>query len=546
MTEGVARKPDGGFRFIELAALASVWWAYQKRLITLSDVAVWFAAHEMVSRRCGAPARKSKTYGVKELEQLVGRVGESRIRASLRRLRAVQLLSYSEGEILFATGPDTLSVADDATLKEFVSGIRNHRRRIPVPRRTVRLLAAGCGRVTTAVIFGHLMRCLYYRSGECHASGLCKSSWIAETFGVSLRAVKGARKALGEKGWLTLHNTPQWLMNRWGAKVSVNLHWNDPESPGPHISPPAETAPPPPENTPRFAPPESNREPLREYNNQKPASRGGPTGVQDAQAKESSPPTLHDVVPADLLDTGRLMVLYEQACRAGLSNESEGDRLNFIALGEHARSVGRDPCRLFASLVRRRLVHFITQDDEERARRRVTEFLYGRADTEQGRAGRQRRPRELSRDALFVRHLRAKLKQAGFDGDPFDALTRELPEWTPERQICNMLSTDAERSSKKMRVHLEDRPFEVPACAVDVGTSAPAEVMQEAEGVVYLLGDGQRHSIYVALAQIDRATGNITGVVSRGNYHGVRGVEGLNVGDTLWLNARHVWRQLVP
>jgi hypothetical protein len=66
-------------------------------------------------------------------------------------------------------------------------------RRIPVPRRLVRFLAKGCSRVALATMLGHLFRCLYYRQGHYRAEGLSKASWIAEVFGVSLRAVKTAR-----------------------------------------------------------------------------------------------------------------------------------------------------------------------------------------------------------------------------------------------------------------------------------------------------------------------------------------------------------------
>ena len=115
--------------------------------------------------------------------------------------------------------------------------VPNHRRTVPVPRRLVRFLAGGCRRVVLATLLGHLLRCLYYRQGQCRAEGFCKASWIAEVFEVSERAVKSARQTLEQLGLLERQAIPWWVRNAYGEKMRVNLHWARPRvelEPAPH------------------------------------------------------------------------------------------------------------------------------------------------------------------------------------------------------------------------------------------------------------------------------------------------------------------------
>ena len=97
---------------------------------------------------------------------------------------------------------------------------------MPVPRRILRLLAGGARPALIATILGHLLRCLYLKSGKCSARGRVKASWIAETFGVGLRRVKEARQELIAMGWLIPLEAGQWELNRWGAHVRINLDWS--------------------------------------------------------------------------------------------------------------------------------------------------------------------------------------------------------------------------------------------------------------------------------------------------------------------------------
>jgi hypothetical protein len=73
-----------------------------------------------------------------------------------------------------------------------------------------------------------------------------------------------------------------------------------------------------------------------------------------AQQSASLSPTLRHIVPEDLQDTARLLALFEHAQREGLIGKSDGERLTFISLAEHARVVGtQNPCGLFAEILRR-------------------------------------------------------------------------------------------------------------------------------------------------------------------------------------------------
>jgi hypothetical protein len=145
---------------------------------------------------------------------------------------------------------------------------------------------------------------------------------------------------------------------------------------------------------------------------------------------------LRNVVPEDLKDTGRLLELYEQAVALGLVTESEHDRLRFVAAAEHARVIGtKNPCGLFVRLVRGRLLHFVTYDDEVAASVRLRRQLYG------GMPDFMPPPRmgvvpsrpELSDDAKLVRAVWAALAKSGYRSDAFPLLKRQKPEWTRER-----------------------------------------------------------------------------------------------------------------
>jgi hypothetical protein len=466
-------KPKGGYQLIPVVHLALAWWCYREKLIRLSDLRVWFAAWEMQARRCRRPGPLPRRFGLAELRGLTG-LSPRRLGESLRRLQAAGLLTWSDSAIGFPAAVASIPLPDRAAFEQFLERLPNHRRRVPVPRRILRLLAGGARPALIATILGHLIRCLYLKDGGCTARGRIKASWIADTFGVGLRRVKEARQELIAMGWLITLDAGQWELNRWGAHVRINLDWSRLDVVEDGTAAPGagsqELALPAPDFGAESAPPDSDLEPLRDDKNQEPAT-GGPSGVFNldreektpkpgqtllpitaaapappAEAKPAAPaaaaerslagkPDLRRVVPEDLRDTGRLLDLYDQAVSQGLITASEWGRLRFVAAAEHARIIGtKNPCGLFVRLVRSGLWHFATGDDEEAASARIRRHLHGNSFQQRLglETGNGLRP-ELSDDARMVRAVREVAARAGLRGDPFPLLKRDKPEWTRER-----------------------------------------------------------------------------------------------------------------
>jgi hypothetical protein len=145
-------------------------------------------------------------------------------------------------------------------------------------------------------------------------------------------------------------------------------------------------------------------------------------------------PRLDDIRLEDLRDAGRLLDLHGQAAQKGLVGGSEADRLKFVALAEHARVVGKtNPPGLFAALLRRGAFAFITQAEEEAARRRLKAYIHPAPQSVPG-GGPARPPRKvLSEDARMVREVKRALEAAGYRGDPFPQIRRLDSTWTRAR-----------------------------------------------------------------------------------------------------------------
>jgi hypothetical protein len=479
-------RPEGGYQLIPAVHLALAWWAYHEGHIRLADLRVWFAAWEMRARRCRVASPLPRRFGIGELARLTG-LDPRQLKAALRRLEAARLLCWSERAVAFPLAAEAIALLDGDGFRHFFDQIPNHDRRVPVPRRILRLLAGGCRPALIATILGHLLRCLYLKGGTFQDVGRVKASWIAEVFGVGLRRVKDARRELVAMRWLIPLPSPQWAMNRWGALVRIDLGWAqagrvsaaedtppaEPAGPWPAPDLGRELAPPAPPLSPILAPPDSDEEPLRGDKDQEPAA-GGPAGFSIDRTEEKTPettmptgdsgstprrgstaersagnapqaacpapgkPDLRHIMPEDLTDTGRLLELYAQAVALGLVPASEWGRLRFVAAAEHARSIGTtNPCGLFVRLVRGGSLHFATEDDATAASVRLRRHLYGGAAP--GRVsvavpgGIAHPGPELSGDAQVAQAVRSAAARAGYRGDPFPLLKRQQPEWTRER-----------------------------------------------------------------------------------------------------------------
>src|SRR5690606_18418352 len=138
---------------ISVEQLCAAWSAYAESRIRLVDLRVWFASWEMSARRCTLAAKRTAKFTCDELHQLVGGVGGRHVRASLRRLERSSLLCWSDQKLAF---PATCS--GNVSAAAMLAGITNNRRKVPVPRRILRLLADGGGRVQIATVIAHLLR----------------------------------------------------------------------------------------------------------------------------------------------------------------------------------------------------------------------------------------------------------------------------------------------------------------------------------------------------------------------------------------------------
>jgi hypothetical protein len=455
------------------------WCAFREGHIGLKELRVYFALVEMKARRCVLAEGQTPEFAIEELRKLVGGAGGEALRESLRRLSRVGLVrNLSKETIELATDLDELTF-DTTPVREALDKIPHHDRLVPVPRRVIRLIAGGARRTLIATLLGHMIRCLFYRGGKVHPSGVVKASWVADVFDVSERQIHLQRQHLIELGLLVRLDTPQRVLNRHGQWFAFDLDWSPaaparigvpgdavpakgetvPEPPVVSLpagatpsdggrageAPPSEPSPPPAEIPAQTDTPKRNSEPLREdLKTSKPAS-GGPSGdcIHPLGEKALPKPTLRDVKPEDLRTPARLMDLHAQAVEQGAISNSEHDRLNFFAAANHARVIGsRNPPGLFVRIIRSKLFGFLTQDDEDAARAQIRILLYPKTAPElsprggpySASNGQTAKGPSLSDDARFVRDITRVLKQRGIpDSSMWRLVNRERPEWTRER-----------------------------------------------------------------------------------------------------------------
>lgn len=403
--------PVGGFRLIPARALALAWWAYKRKLISLSGLRAWLGLQEMAARRQRSAPDTKCDFQKAELKRLMGEgVSDRTLASAYRQIRQLGLIEITKNSIEFATCSGDLAETSDG-FSAMISEIRNNRRFIPVPRRLIRKLAAGASSAVIAAAFAHLYRGLYWHraSKACNPIGCSKVPWISSTFELSERSVRNGRAKLVEWGWLIPRPTPQHVMQRYGRWFEIDLEWGGETKSGAEICTPneEETAP--------------NLHPLREENSNLSSERRdrnqdlGPADGRpgfSASFEFSSPPpnTVHpysarktstfgatgaeDSAPApfdpreitafDLRDDERLLILYGLECAKtaevgeGWIVDSDGARLRFFALAERALRVADRPGALFRWLVRqplREAVGYVTNDDEDSARDRIRRYF---------------------------------------------------------------------------------------------------------------------------------------------------------------------------
>ena len=364
-------KIAGGFVLVSVASLMACWRSCQSRPLGIGEFRAYLACHEMVARRCTLEDDRPASYSFAELAKLLG-VTERRARESVGRLVGAGLLEWSSEGIGFPQ-----PCLEDPDLADTIGRGRGS---LAIPRRMLRYLVAGARPALIATVLGILLRCLSRRRGGFEGRGRVKASWIARVFGVDVRRVKAARKELVDLGWIEPESSDQRVENRYGRAFRIELGWS-----GGRTLPPL-----PPANRPAIATPSVDPEPLRER--ETPGTRPGATGVglkgSGTAHTNSGPvgtkpvsglpaPKLADVRVEDLRDTARTLKLFDLAVALGLVGSSEADRLQFVALAEHARAVGTaNPPGLFMHLLRSRCWRYITGEDEDRARARLREHYH--------------------------------------------------------------------------------------------------------------------------------------------------------------------------
>lgn len=279
-------KPDGGYRLVGVGMLFAGWWAYRTGLLKLIDLRTYFAVMEAMSRRCKLPRGSTPRFTVAELRVLLGIESEREVRRALARIASLGLVRFQSESVRLASDVNELSF-DQCAFQEQFRGVANRQRRVPVPRRTLRMLARCRGPVVIATVLGTLLRCVYAKGLNIAAEGSVSTTWIAEVFEVDPRNVKRARAALKARGWLSEVLSDHWHRQRYGARVMVNMQWSDTAPSAARRSPPQS-----PRSQCKSPPPETNRKLLNGFNNQKPSSELG--------VHKSSGPDLRAVRSEDL------------------------------------------------------------------------------------------------------------------------------------------------------------------------------------------------------------------------------------------------------
>ncbi len=463
---------EGRFVHITTHQLCMAWWAHVEGHITRRQLRVWFAAWEMRERRSFArpSTRQQPLFRLRELQGLVGGRGSARaaseLNADVKHLARLGLVRMRANRITFASSIEELRVGDIAGFWSMWERIPNKRRAVPVPRRTLRALAAGFGRAVTGVMIALMIRSLFWHreSGDFRVDGRTKGAWIAEVFGISRRGITEARRTLTELGWLAPIEATQWQLNRWGAHDRINTDWmpgaHDDGAPAAAVGeveearamPTAGSASPRGVFSAGSASPDLDQTLPLKKGNQKtrtPGTDPDPAGVSlrftsggrkkkrcgsgPAEWGGQGAPRIRDIRSEDLSDVRRLLELYRQAVEAGLAKAGEGGRLDFLALAERARARGHRSGALLFWLLREGKTTFITQADEDEASRRLKEHLFGDLRPREQWGGDASMPPAppLSDDERFVVACIRAAKAHRIE-DPF-TIARRAQGWTRER-----------------------------------------------------------------------------------------------------------------
>ena len=385
-----------GYKTVTPTQLCNVLAAQKNGLINFKAARVFFACLELAAireaagrQRAAARCRTEKSRGVRyrieELERVTGLSPRS-IKKQLAALEAAGVLLFGETCISLTNTP--LPCACE--MLETASEKRNPYRAIPIPRSLIHFIAAGRKPALAITLIAYMMRGLSLRRKDkaIRAAATAKASWVAETFGLSLRAVRAARRELTELGIISEDQSTQRKLNRTGSYFQINTAWRGGDvihrtaksraiSAARNEAAPVDNvsgegtkfAPLQAEKCTEFAPPYKDLKTPYGLKNQK-------TRIDEHSgflSKNSAKPNLKDIKLDDLHRLSRLEELYEQATAAKWLPDCEANLRNFIAAAVRATRVSGDAVRqhravrIFVGIVRRGLWHHITQEQEDRA-----------------------------------------------------------------------------------------------------------------------------------------------------------------------------------
>ena len=158
-------RPLWGYCRIHVKAICQIWAAYQEGLLETADLRTWFAAHELVARRCDLRKGRVPRYTLAELAS-ISSIRPSRLKASVGRLARLGFLGWSATRVQPLGGTEA-TVEALTGMRSMLALVTNANRVVPVPRHTVLLLARCRRPVLVATILGQLIRCVYYRARTC-------------------------------------------------------------------------------------------------------------------------------------------------------------------------------------------------------------------------------------------------------------------------------------------------------------------------------------------------------------------------------------------
>ena len=402
----------GRYRRITTHQIIMMWWLYRAGHITLRQLRIIFAAHEMAEQRSYTPAddRRKPLYRREEILHLVGgRGSKSAARAisrDVQHLGSLGVAMISDHSITFADSIEQIHVDDVSGFWEMFQQIKNSRRKVPVPRRTLRALAGGFRRSETGYMLMALIRSVFWHKDQeaYRIDGRMKLSELATTFMLDRKSVSSARTHLIELGWLIPYtNTPQQMINRFGVHDVINVDWepaNDAELSTETVDQPVHEAvektdmptvggrgdvarfpSPPPDSVARFPSPYKQVSSSSRNQNKKLRSTAPEPSVvsikpeggsrkkeayRDRQA--ANKPNIHRILPEHLRSPYTLHELYRQAVATNLISDCEGWKSSFFAMANRARTRGHNPGALLLWLIKQRKHEFVTLADEEAAK----------------------------------------------------------------------------------------------------------------------------------------------------------------------------------